>query len=113
MNTKKVISLALGIASIMGLTVFADPAKTPNLLVIITDEHNFRTLGVYRELLPRDQALMWGDAVVETPHIDRIGKEGVVCTSFYATTLISTSLPQLLLCDKIQSNENSFCETRR
>ena len=29
---------------------------------------------------------MWGKAVVETPHIDRLAKEGALCTRFYATT---------------------------
>ena len=57
-----------------------------NLLIIHTDEHNFRTLGCYRELLPPEQALMWGDAVVETPNIDWIARQGATCTSFYATT---------------------------
>jgi uncharacterized sulfatase len=61
-------------------------SKRPNLLIIHTDEHNFRTLGCYRETLPKDQALMWGEAVVETPHIDRIAHEGALCTRFYATT---------------------------
>lgn len=57
-----------------------------NLLIIYTDEHNFRTLGCYRDQLPPEQALMWGDAVVETPHIDRIARRGAICTNFYATT---------------------------
>jgi len=69
---------------------FADTAKKssgkPNLLVIHTDEHNFRTLGCYRKLLPPEQALMWGSAVVQTPHIDRLANEGALCTSFYATS---------------------------
>ena len=58
----------------------------PNLLIIQTDEHNFRTLGCYRATMRKDQALMWGDAVVETPHIDSIAKRGVLCTRFYATS---------------------------
>jgi arylsulfatase A-like enzyme len=59
----------------------------PNLLIIHTDEHNFRTLGCYRKLLPPEQALVWGkEAVCPTPHIDRIAAEGAVATSFYATT---------------------------
>jgi len=61
-------------------------AQSLNLLVIHTDEHNFRTLGCYRDLMTGRQALMWGDAVVETPHIDWIAQHGVICTSFYATT---------------------------
>ncbi|QDS96128.1 Choline-sulfatase [Roseimaritima multifibrata] len=59
----------------------------PNVLLIITDEHNFRTLGCYRERMPREQAEMWGpDVVVPTPHLDRIAKEGVICTRAYATS---------------------------
>lgn len=66
--------------------VFAANRKQPNLLIIQTDEHNFRTLGCYRALMPKDQALMWGDAVVETPNIDWLAQNGAICTSFYATT---------------------------
>ena len=52
-----------------------------NVLLIITDEHNFRTLGCYRDSLPREQAEMWGlGATVPTPHFDRIASEGVLCT---------------------------------
>ncbi len=59
----------------------------PNLLVIHTDEHNFRTLGCYRALMSPDQAMVWGkQAVVDTPNIDRIAKAGAICTKFYATT---------------------------
>jgi len=64
----------------------ARAADRPNLIVIQTDEHNFRTLGCYRKLLAPEQALMWGKHVVETPHIDSLCERGVICTSFYATT---------------------------
>ncbi len=66
--------------------VLAADRKRPNLLIIHTDEHNFRTLGCYRALMSKEQALMWGHAVVETPNIDWLAKNGAVCTSFYATT---------------------------
>ena len=45
-----------------------------NLVIIQTDEHHFGTLGCY------------GGKIVGTPHIDWIAKQGVICTSFYATT---------------------------
>ena len=62
-------------------------AAPPGVLVVVTDEHNFRTLGCYRDLMAPEQAFMWGRrAVVDTPHIDRIGREGVVCTRAYATS---------------------------
>ncbi len=49
-------------------------AGRPNLLIIHTDEHNFRTLGCY------------GGQVVRTPNIDFLAAQGAMCTSFYATT---------------------------
>lgn len=72
------------------LTAYPDAAAAddhPNVLLIITDEHNFRTLGCYRESMPREQAEMWGlGATVPTPHLDRLAKEGVICTRAYATS---------------------------
>ena len=67
------------------------PANPPNLLIIQTDEHNFRTLGCYRATLPEDQAFIWGkSAFVETPNIDSIAARGAICTSFYATSPVCT-----------------------
>ncbi len=79
----------LGLVSLVsfsrGTAAEAAPRR-PNLLVIMTDEHNFRTLGCYRKLLPPEQAFMWGKAVVDTPNIDWLADRGAVCTSFYAVT---------------------------
>ncbi len=59
----------------------------PNLLIIQTDEHNFRTLGCYREQLSHEQAFVWGVGNnVETPNIDFLAKNGVLFTKFYAAT---------------------------
>ena len=59
----------------------------PNLLIIHTDEHHFATLGCYRDTLTPEQAFVWGkDAIVTTPHIDSLAKEGALSTKFYATT---------------------------
>lgn len=73
-------------AAVKGSLSRASKAGKPNLLVIQTDEHNFRTLGCYRKLLSKKQAFMWGPSIVETPHIDRLADEGAICMSFYATT---------------------------
>ena len=63
----------------------------PNLVVILTDEHNFRTLGCYRALLPKEQAFVWGDGVaVETPHLDSIARSGAICDRFYAASPVCT-----------------------
>ncbi len=80
----------------------ADPL---NLLIIQTDEHNFRTLGCYRKLLPTDQALMWGArAIVETPHIDAIAARGAICTSYYATSPVCTPSRAALLSGRYPQN---------
>ena len=69
---------------------FEEPVNNefqPNLLIIQTDEHNFRTLGCYREQLTHEQAYVWGDGNnVETPNIDFLAKNGVLFTKFYAAT---------------------------
>lgn len=82
------LRFALAFVVVSHWSALLTPAEDgPNLLVIHTDEHNFRTLGCYRSLLPDEQAFMWGkDAVVTTPHIDWLSKGGATCTSFYATT---------------------------
>ena len=80
------LACAAGIASI-GSSSLAGRAKQPNLLIIHTDEHNFRTLGCYRDTLSADQAFVWGKGVkVETPHIDSLARDGALCTSYYAAS---------------------------
>ena len=62
-----------------------------NVLIIQTDEHNFRTLGCYRDLMPVDQAFVWGKGVkVDTPNIDWIAKDGAICDRYYATSPVCT-----------------------
>lgn len=59
----------------------------PNLLIIQTDEHNFRTLGCYRNHLSDEQAFMWGEGnIVETPNIDYLADNGVMFTKYYAAS---------------------------
>jgi arylsulfatase A-like enzyme len=83
------MNIALRTISVALLAMAALAARAddqPNILVLITDEHNFRTLGCYREQMPREQAEMWGpNTIVETPNIDRIAHEGIICTKAYAT----------------------------
>ena len=79
-------SSGLAAAFLFSRGALAQDRKSPNLVIIHTDEHNFRTLGCYRAVMSKQQALMWGDAVAETPNIDWLAKNGALCTSFYATT---------------------------
>jgi arylsulfatase A-like enzyme len=86
----KTTALATAAAASSGIAE-RTPMKKPNLLIIHTDEHSFRTLGCYRETLEPKQAFMWGEGnVVETPHIDAIARNGALCTNFYATSPVCT-----------------------
>ncbi|MDF7825765.1 sulfatase-like hydrolase/transferase [Pontiellaceae bacterium B12227] len=88
-NFSKILTGAAVTSAASG--TLAAKAKKPNLLIIHTDEHNFRTLGCYRELLSEDQAYVWGKGVkVDTPHIDRLAHEGAICTSYFAASPVCT-----------------------
>ena len=65
--------------------------KMPNLIIIHTDEHNFRTLGCYRQSMDKEQAYMRGEnAIVETPNIDKLAQEGALCHNWYASSPVCT-----------------------
>ena len=56
----------------------------------MTDQHNYRTLGCYRDYLSsigqKEQGFVWGDGVaVDTPHLDKLAKEGAIFTNFHTT----------------------------
>ncbi|MEE2888127.1 MAG: sulfatase [Planctomycetota bacterium] len=66
--------------------------KVPNLLIIQTDEHHFKTLGCY------------GGQIVKTPHIDRIAAQGALCSSFYATTPVCSPSRGALVSGRFPQN---------
>ncbi|HUT13946.1 MAG TPA: sulfatase [Thermoguttaceae bacterium] len=103
----KVVFL-LACAASVALSLLSAPSSAgagrPNLLIVHTDEHNFRTLGCYRATLPPEQALMWGDAVVETPHVDWLAQRGALCTSFYATTPVCSPSRAALVTGRYPQN---------
>jgi arylsulfatase A-like enzyme len=87
MHRREFLKTLSAAAALYAVPAWASGKARPNLLIIQTDEHNFRTLGCYRKTLPNKQAFIWGkDAVVSTPHIDWLADNGALCTKFYATT---------------------------
>ena len=66
-------------------------ADQPNVIIIQTDEHNLRTLGCYRDQMSPAQAFVWGKGnKVDTPHIDSLAKDGVICTNYFASSPVCT-----------------------
>lgn len=89
-NSKHREILYTALLSISVSGVFAQ-TKAPNIIIIHTDEQNFRTLGCYRECLQNEQAFPWGEkAVVETPNIDYLAHHGVLFTRCYSTSPVSS-----------------------
>lgn len=88
---------------VLGHTVLA--SESLNVLLIVTDEHNFRTLGCYRDQLSQEQAEMWGPGVVvETPNIDRLAREGVICTRAYATAPVCSPCRAAMITGRYPQN---------
>jgi len=66
-------------------------ADKPNLIVIMTDEHNLRTLGCYRDRMNKAQSFVWGNGVkVETPNIDSLAADGAIFTNFNSVAPLCT-----------------------
>ncbi|MEG1648861.1 MAG: sulfatase-like hydrolase/transferase [Rikenellaceae bacterium] len=80
---------ALTSATILSANIAA--AEKPNVLIIHTDEHSFRTLGCYREILSEREQHIWANSrEVETPNIDALAHGGVMFSRCYATTPVSS-----------------------
>ena len=67
----------------------------PNLVMILTDEHNIRTLSTYRNYMVgkygEDKVDVWGpDAKMSTPNIDSLANEGAMLTNFYTVAPVCT-----------------------
>lgn len=61
----------------------------------MTDQHNYRTIGCYRDYLisknQTEQAFVWGPNIkVDTPHIDSIAKEGAQFVNFHSAAPLCT-----------------------
>jgi len=105
MNRRDFLKSIGATAAISAMPAWAVKPVRPNLLIIHTDEHNFRTLGCYRKTLPDKQAFMWGpDAVVTTPHIDWLADHGALCTKFYATTPVCSPSRAALVSGRYPQN---------
>jgi choline-sulfatase len=71
----QLVALAIvTLASAAVRTVAADPTKRPNILVIMSDEHNASVLGCY------------ANPIVRTPNLDRLAARGVVFERAYTNS---------------------------
>ena len=71
----------LGRAALFGALCMARPspakaAKRPNIVLLLTDDQSYRSMGCY------------GNAQVKTPNLDGLGADGVIFDAAYDTTAI-------------------------
>ncbi|WP_303317249.1 sulfatase [Flavivirga abyssicola] len=104
MNTKTLLaSIFICVALILGCKtksastpkekqkLSATSQNKPNLIVIHTDEHNFRTLSCYQNILSEEQAFVWGKGNnSKTPNIDKLANGGAISTSYYCASPVCT-----------------------
>lgn len=87
----KKITFLIKITAILLITFNTFGQKKPNLIIVQTDEHNFRTLSAYQKLMVEDQAFVWGKGNnLHTPNIDKLAEQGAICTSYYASSPVCT-----------------------
>lgn len=62
----------------------ATPAARPNIILIFTDDQGYQDLGCF------------GSQKIKTPHLDRMAREGLMLTSFYAQPVCGVSRAALM-----------------
>ena len=68
--------LFLAILFLIGLSVFSQTNKKPNLLFIITDQQRYDALSIA------------GNTVLETPNLDRLAKQGAYFKNAYTPVAV-------------------------
>lgn len=86
----------LPVVSFIGCTE-AKQEKKMNILYIMSDDHSFQTISAY------------DGRFINTPHIDRIGKEGVIFTNSFVANSISGPSRACMLTGK-HSHKNGFID---
>lgn len=77
------------------IAVSAQPAasKQPNIIFILTDDHRFDAMGFL------------GHPFLETPHMDRLSREGV----YFANAMVTTSYDRQRLPTRRSTTATSPC----
>lgn len=68
----------------LAMAADSDTSASPNFVVIFTDDQGYQDLGCF------------GSSVLRTPNIDRMSKEGMRFTNFYAQTVCGPSRAALM-----------------
>ncbi len=94
------ISLALSLISVSGISQGLVKNQRPNFLIILTDDQTYRAIG-------------YNNKSVKTPNLDRLASEGTIFDNFYtATPVCAASRASLLTGVYPQTNGTVALDTR-
>lgn len=86
-------------ANTAGADGVAAPARKPNIVFLLSDQHAFKYCG------------FMGHGVVRTPNLDRIARRGVVFRSAYCGNPLCAPSRAGMISGVFPSDVNSFCNT--
>ena len=75
----------ISVLAFSGLSVMAQAAEKPNVIIVLIDDFGYGDLGCY------------GSTKHRTPHIDQMAREGIRLTDFYVGSSVSTPSRAALL----------------
>ncbi|MCA8999213.1 MAG: sulfatase-like hydrolase/transferase, partial [Planctomycetaceae bacterium] len=84
----------------LALPIHAAPSETPNVVLIMTDNHGAWTLGCY------------GNPDIATPHIDRLAAEGTMMTRAFASNPVCSPTRATYLTGLLPSQHGVHCFLR-
>lgn len=69
-------TIIFSVVLLLTVCAFSQPVQPPNIIFIMTDDHAKNAISIY------------GSGLIETPNIDRIGREGIVFERAFVTNSI-------------------------
>jgi arylsulfatase A-like enzyme len=84
-----------GLLFLAGATAFSQTTKKPNVILIVSDDHAYQAISAY------------GSKLIQTPNIDRIGKEGAIMQKAYVTNSVCSPSRAVMLTGKY-SHQNGL-----
>jgi arylsulfatase A len=76
----RLLTLLAGTIATVGVSAHAAPASSPNIVVILSDDYGYGSLGAYGA----------DPALIRTPHLDRLAREGRRFTAAYTPSSVCT-----------------------
>jgi arylsulfatase A-like enzyme len=91
--------MAMVMAALTPMAALAEAGKRPNVILIVADDLGWAEVGCY------------GQKKIQTPHLDRMAKEGMRFTQFYSAAEVCTPSRAALLTGRYPIR-SGMCHTK-